>query len=89
MSNQTAPLISVELSLNPPNLIESEAMELSVTAVSHAPYPITFLDYSTIFNIQLAQSESRSSGIFHLQDIDTNTKLCLQYRRRKKTQHPL
>ena len=84
MSNQTAPLVSVEVGLNPPNLIESEAMELSVAAVSHAPYPIIILDYSTIFNIQLAQSESRSSGIFHLQDIDTNTELCLQYRRRKE-----
>ena len=79
MSNQTAPLISVTLSLDPPSITESEAMELSVTAVSHAPYPITILDYWTIFNVYLAQSLRRSSGNFHLHDIDTNMDLTLQH----------
>ena len=79
MSDQTAPLISVTLNLDPPSITESEAMELSVTAVSHAPYPITILDYWTIFNVYLAQSLRRSSGNFHLHDIDTNTELTLQH----------
>lgn len=79
MSNQIAPLISVTLSLDPLSITESEAMELSVTAVSHAPYPITILDYYTIFNVNLAQSLRRSNGNFHLSDMDTNTALTLQH----------
>ena len=78
MSNQNAPLISVTLGLDPTSITESEAMELSVTAVSHASYQITILDYWTIFNVGFAQSLRRSSGNFHLHDIDTNTELDLQ-----------
>lgn len=75
---QTPPSISVTLALDPPTPKEGEALELSATAVLHASYPITFLDYWTIFNIHLAQAHKKLVGNFHCVDLDTNAPIRLQ-----------
>jgi hypothetical protein len=89
---QTSPSISVTLALNPPILKENEAVELSATVISHAPHPITILTYSSILNLDLAQTLQRSSGNIHCFDLDTDTPVRLQHRvsgRRNPISHKL
>lgn len=78
LNAQKPPSISATLALDPPNFKEGEAVELSITAVSHASGPITILTYSTVFNVPLAQRLRGFGGNFHCVDLDTNTPLRLQ-----------
>jgi hypothetical protein len=72
--------MTVTLALDPPNLKENEAFELSVTITSHAPYPITILTYATILDVRDAQKCRRPGANFQCVDFDTDTPLQLQDR---------
>lgn len=73
------PSISATLALEPPELTEDEAVELSITAVLHASHPITICTHGTILNMKMAQIYRRPTRkIFTCVDLDTNLPLKLQ-----------
>ena len=74
------PSVSATLALDPSTPKESEAFELSATIISHAPYPITILAYSTILDIREAQKRTNSGANFQCVDLDTNIPVQLQDR---------
>jgi hypothetical protein len=65
------PSIAVTLALNPPNFTLGTNVELSVTAVSNASYPITVFTWPHIFNLDLAQKRGNFKGV----DRDTGMEL--------------
>lgn len=67
------PSIAVTLALNPPNFKLGTDVELSVTAVSNATYPITIFTWPTVFNPELALRRGNIVGV----DQDTGMKLPL------------
>lgn len=71
----TAPALSiaVTLAISPPAFKIGTPVELSVTAVSKAPQPITIFTWQHIFNVQLAQRRGNFVGW----DQDTDVKLPL------------
>lgn len=68
------PEVSVTFALDPISFLPGEAVELSITVVSHAPTPITIFTWPTIFNIRLALKRKN----FECTDLDTNTPLNLE-----------
>ncbi|KAF2239303.1 hypothetical protein EV356DRAFT_572743 [Viridothelium virens] len=55
MAETLPPSISVSLSIDPPSFSPGAAVNLTVTAVSHAWTPITIFTWPSIFNLDLAQ----------------------------------
>lgn len=77
---QQPPSMSVTVALDATVLKEDEAVELSVTIVSHASSSITILEYSTILDIREAQKRRRPSANFQCIDLDTDKPVRLQDR---------
>jgi hypothetical protein len=65
------PLIAVTLAINPPNFKLGTDVELSVTAVSNATFPVTIFTWPSVFNLELAQKRGNFVGV----DRDTGMKL--------------
>ena len=74
MASSSPPSISVTLSIDPPSFSLGTAVDLSITAVSHAQVPITIFTWPTIFNLGLAQRRKN----FTCLDVDTNTPVRLE-----------
>jgi len=67
------PSIAITLAINPPNFTLGSDVELSVTAVSKAPYPVTVDTWWTILNPKIQQGLGSLVGV----DKDTHEELML------------
>jgi hypothetical protein len=68
-----SPSITATLALDTSKLSEDLAVELSITAVSHALTPITIWTWSTMFCTNHMQQSVRGSGTYVLTHLDTDT----------------
>ena len=66
-----SPSIAVTLATNPPAFALGSDVEISVTAISNATYPITIFTWPNVFNLELAQQRGNFVGV----DRDTGMKL--------------
>jgi hypothetical protein len=74
MPTSTPPSISIKLAVDPPSFSPGEAVELSITAVSHATTPITIFTWPNVFNLKLAQTRAN----FNCVDLDTGEPLFME-----------
>jgi hypothetical protein len=68
-----SPTIMATLALDISKLSESTAVELSITAVSHALTPVTIWTWPTIFCTNSMQRSVHGSGTYVLTHLDTDT----------------
>jgi hypothetical protein len=74
MTTPALPSISITLAIDPPSFAPGAAVELSITAVSHASTPITIFTWPNIFNLRLAQKHAN----FKCVDLDTGEPLSME-----------
>jgi hypothetical protein len=74
MTTPAPPSISITLAIDPPSFSPGAAVELSITAVSHASTSITIFTWPNVFNLKLAQRRAN----FKCADLDTGTPLFME-----------
>jgi hypothetical protein len=74
MTTPAPPSISVTLAIDPPSFAPGAAVQISITAVSHASTPITIFTWPNIFNLCLAQKRAN----FKCVDLDTGEPLSME-----------
>ena len=58
-----SPSIAATLAINPPAFALGSDVEISVTAISNATYPITIFTWPHVFNLELAQMRGNFVGV--------------------------
>jgi hypothetical protein len=71
MTTPAQPSISIKLAIEPSSFLPGDAVEISITALSHAPTPITIFTWPNVFNLKLAQKRAN----FKCVDLDTGEPL--------------
>jgi hypothetical protein len=74
MTTPAPPSISITLAIDPSSFAPGAAVELSITAVSHASEPITVSTWPNIFSLRLAQKRAN----FKCVDLDTGQPLSME-----------
>ncbi|KAI9712512.1 MAG: hypothetical protein M1828_001693 [Chrysothrix sp. TS-e1954] len=74
MADLVSPPITIALSISPPNFSPGSAVELSITAISHAQTPLTIFTWPTIFHLDLAQRRRNFTCV----DLETTEPLQLE-----------
>jgi len=74
MTTPVPPSISIALAVDPPSFSPGAAVQLSITAVSHASTPVTIFTWPNVFNLKLAQRRAN----FKCVDLETGEPLFLE-----------
>jgi hypothetical protein len=74
MTTPAQPSISIKLAIEPSSFLPGDAVEISITALSHAPTPITIFTWPNVFNLKLAQKRAD----FKCVDLDTGEPLFME-----------